>query len=283
KSARNSFVAAWLAGATAVVHAGRFDADERVAIAVEEKVSVWCMAPTEYRLLARRTALRGWPALRELVAAGEALDVATLETIRAATGLDVRDGYGQTETGQLTANPAGHPVRPGSMGRPLPGVRAWVADGELVVDPASVPTFFLGYRGEPPPRGPWHTGDLVHADADGYLYADGRADDVIISAGYRIGPTEVEQALAAHPAVAAVAVVPAPDEIRGSIVRAVVVLHDGWVGQAALTEELQAYVRATRAPHTYPRRIDYVADLPRTATGKVDRAALRDDGHPGRN
>ena len=136
----------------------------------------------------------------------------------------VHDGYGQTETGALTGMPIGPPVRPGSMGKPLPGFRAWIDDGELVVDPATVPTFFVdGARDQP-----WRTGDRVSEDEDGYLWFEGRTDDVIISAGYRIGPFEVESALVSHPAVAEAAAVAAPDEVRGQVVRAVVVLRDGY-------------------------------------------------------
>ena len=121
-------------------------------------------------------------------------------------GVEVHDGYGQTETGHLTGMPIGPPVRPGSMGRPLPGFRAWIDDGELVVDPETVPTFFL----DGPRDRPWRTGDRVSEDEDGYLWFEGRTDDVIISAGYRIGPFEVESALVAHPAVAEAAAVAAP-------------------------------------------------------------------------
>jgi acetyl-CoA synthetase len=171
--------------------------------------------------------------------------------------------------------PAGEPVRPGSMGRALPGVRLRVDDGELVADPASVPTFFLRYLGHPNPEGEWRTGDRVRADDDGYLYFEGRADDVIISAGYRIGPTEVESALVAHPAVAEAAVVAAPDEERGAIVRAVVVLRDGYAAGDSLARELQDHVKRETAPYKYPRVVDFAAQLPKTASGKVRRAALR--------
>ena len=220
------------------------------------------MAPTEYRVIAKRAAPAAGRGLRGLVAAGEALDpprCCAPGTRR--PGLWIRDGYGQTETGQLTGTPLGEPAGPGSMGRPLPGVRLWVDDGELVVDPATVPTFFLGYLGDAPaPRDrPWRTGDRVRADEDGFLYFEGRADDVIISAGYRIGPFEVESALVAHAAVAEAAVVAAPDEERGSVVRAVVVLRDGFAPSAALAAELQDHVRrrprptSTRASSTSPR------------------------------
>lgn len=280
KSARNAFIAPWLAGATALVHDARFDPHERLAIAAEERVNVWCMAPTEFRLIAKQATPGPLPAVRSLVAAGEALDPGTLQVWREAVGVDVRDGYGQTETGQLTGNPPGRPARPGSMGRALPGVRLWVADGELLVDPATVPTFFRGYLGEPTPTGPWHTGDQVRIEEDGYLVFVGRADDVIVSSGYRIGPAEVEAVLTGHPAVAECAVVAAPDPERGSVVRAVVVLRAGRVASPELVRELQEHVRRETAPYKYPRVVDFVTDLPKTATGKVRRSALR-PGDPG--
>jgi acetyl-CoA synthetase len=238
-----------------------------------------------------------------------------------ATGLEIRDGYGQTETGQLTGMPLGEPARPGSMGRALPGVELSVQDGELVADPASVPTFFLGYLGEgverrddgtwrieeraarrtdrvegvageasdggpggsrcapgadgPHEDEPWHTGDRVHEDDEGYLWFEGRSDDVIVSAGYRIGPFEVESALVAHPAVAEAAAVAAPDPERGAVVRAVVVLRDGFSPTPALARELQDHVKRETAPYKYPRIIDFAPELPKTASGKVRRAALR--------
>src|SRR5579875_1576434 len=285
KSARNAFIAPWLRGAAALLHDARFDPFERLELLAEERVSVLCMAPTEYRVIAKRAQLPGpgaLPALRGLVAAGEALNPEVLEVFRAGLGLEIRDGYGQTETGQLTANPPGEPVRPGSMGRPLPGVKLAVQDGELVlVDPRSDPTFFVGHlgSGEPAPEDrPWHTGDRVHQDEDGYLYFEGRADDVIISAGYRIGPFEVESALVSHPAVAEAAVVAAPDEERGAVVRAVVVLREGFGGSSALAGELQEHVRRVTAPYKYPRIVEFADELPKTTSGKVQRALLRERG-----
>jgi acetyl-CoA synthetase len=138
-----------------------------------------------------------------------------------------------------------------------------------------VPTFFLNYLGESMPKGEWRTGDRVSADDDGYLYFEGRSDDVIISAGYRIGPFEVESALVAHAAVAEAAVVAAPDEERGAVVRAVVVLRDGYVAGDALARELQDHVKRETAPYKYPRVVDFAAELPKTASGKVRRSALR--------
>ena len=275
KSARNVFIAPWLRGASAVLHDARFEPEERLELLARERVNVLCMAPTEYRVIAKRAQLRGFDDLRGMVAAGEALNPEVLHAWHEATGLWIRDGYGQTETGQTTGMPIGTPARPGSMGRPLPGIDAWVQDGELVLDPATVPTFFRGYLGDEAPSGPWHTGDRVSQDDDGFLFFEGRADDVIISAGYRIGPFEVESALVEHPAVAEAAVVSAPDDERGAVVRAVVVLRDGHEPSDALARELQDHVKAQTAPYKYPRIVDFAGELPKTASGKVRRAALR--------
>jgi acetyl-CoA synthetase len=227
-------------------------------------------------VIANRAQPRPLAALRGLVAAGEALDPGVLAAWHEATGLWIRDGYGQTETGQLTGNPPGAAPRPGSMGRPLPGVGLSVVDGELVLDPATDPTFFLHYLGDEPHDGPWRTGDLVSQDEDGYLFFEGRTDDVIVSAGYRIGPFEVESALAAHPAVADAAAVAAPDQERGSVVRAIVVLHEGFEAGDALARELQDHVKAETAPYKYPRIVEFADELPRTNSGKVRRALLRE-------
>ncbi len=280
KSARNVFIAPWIRGATALLHDARFDPTERLDLLERERVNVLCMAPTEYRVIAKRARLRPFPELRGLVAAGEALNPEVLHLWREATGLVIRDGYGQTETGQMTGIPGDadpSDVRPGSMGRPLPGVRLWIDDGELVADPSTVPTFFLGYLGEEPHdrETPWRTGDRVHADEDGYLYFEGRTDDVIISAGYRIGPFEVESALVAHPAVAEAAVVAAPDEERGSVVRAVIVLQEHAEASDALARELQDHVKSETAPYKYPRIIEFTAALPKTSSGKIRRSLLR--------
>jgi acetyl-CoA synthetase len=276
KSARNTFIAPWIRGATALLHDARFDPHERLELLARERVNVLCMAPTEYRVIAKRVTLRELPHMRGLVAAGEALNPEVIRAWRDATGLAIRDGYGQTETGQLTGVPLGGEVRPGSMGRALPGVRLRVDDGELVADPGSVPTFFLRYLGEAPPAAEWRTGDRVRQDEDGYLYFEGRTDDVIISAGYRIGPFEVESALVEHPAVAEAAVVAAPDDERGSVVRAVVVLRDGYAPSAPLVAELQDHVKRQTAPYKYPRIVDFADELPKTASGKVRRALLRE-------
>ncbi len=278
KSARNVFIAPWLRGAAALLHDARFDPFERLAILASEQVNVLCMAPTEYRVIAKRAELTPMPALRGLVAAGEALNPEVLRAFRQGTGLEIRDGYGQTETGQLTGMPSGAAVRAASMGRPLPGVELSVRQGELVlVDPHTDPTFFVRYLdGAPAPEHePWHTGDRVHCDDDGYLYFEGRTDDVIISAGYRIGPFEVESALVSHAAVAEAAVVSAPDEERGAVVRAVVVLREGFAPSLDLAAELQEHVKNETAPYKYPRIVEFTDELPKTASGKVRRALLR--------
>ena len=234
-----------------------------------------CMSPTEYRSIAKRAELRPLPALRHACAAGEPLNPEVVRAWQEGVGLAIHDGYGQTETGHLTGMPIGPPVRAGSMGRPLPGFRAWIDDGELVVDPATVPTFFLDGARERP----WRTGDRVREDEDGYLWFEGRTDDVIISAGYRIGPFEVESALLSHPGVAEAAAVAAPDELRGQVVRAVVVLRDGHEPGEALARELQDHVKSETAPYKYPRIIDFAAELPKTPSGKIKRgAAARSTG-----
>jgi acyl-coenzyme A synthetase/AMP-(fatty) acid ligase len=278
KSARNVFIAPWLTGAAALLHDARFDPAQRLEILATERVNVLCMAPTEYRVIAKRVELTPMPSLHGLVAAGEALNPEVLRAFKEATGLEIRDGYGQTETGQLTGVPAGGAVRSGSMGRPLPGVALEVDDGELVLaDPRTDPTFFVATLGGPPsPEDrPWRTGDRVTADEDGYLYFEGRTDDVIISAGYRIGPFEVESALVSHGAVAEAAVVAAPDDERGAVVRAVVVLREGFSPSEDLVTELQDHVKNETAPYKYPRIVDFAAELPKTASGKVQRAVLR--------
>lgn len=278
KSARNAFIAPWLAGAAAYLHEGRFEPGERLAICERERINVLCQAPTEYRMLAKRTELRPVPGLRRLVSAGEPLNAEVIAAFRDGMGLDIHDGYGQTETGALTGALAGGAVRDGSMGLPLPGIGLRVADGELLLETASCPTFFSGYIGSEPFAGEWwHTGDLVRADDDGYLWFEGRSDDVILSSGYRIGPFEVESALVSHPTVAEAAAVAAPDPERGSVVRAIVVLRDGEPGPE-LAAELQEHVKRQTAPYKYPRIVEFADSLPKTASGKIKRAELRDGG-----
>ena len=274
KSARNVFIAPWLRGSAALLHDARFDPEERLEVIEREGVTVLCMAPTEYRTIAKRTELRPLPRLRHAVAAGEPLNAGIVDTWREVAGVGVHDGYGQTETGALAGMPIGPPVRPGSMGRALPGFRLWIEEGELCVDPTTVPTFFL----DGPLDAPWRTGDRAREDEEGYLWFEGRTDDVIISAGYRIGPFEVESALISHPAVAEAAAVASPDEERGQVVRAVVVLRSGYDPGDALARELQGHVKERTAPYKYPRIIEFADRLPKTPSGKIKRALLRGVG-----
>jgi acyl-coenzyme A synthetase/AMP-(fatty) acid ligase len=274
KSARNSFIAPWFGGAAALLQDERFDPARRLATIRAESVNVLCMAPTEYRLIAAVGPIGPLPSLRRAVTAGEPLGVPAYETWLGQTGLAIADGYGQTETGHVVGVPPGEQAPPGSMGRPLPGVRVELVDGELLVDPATLPTFFLGYDGGTAPEGMWHTGDQVRQDDDGWFYFVARADDVIISAGYRIGPAEVESTLSGHPAVRECGVVGVLDEARGQVVGAAVVLRDGFEPGPDLVAELQEYVRAETAPYKYPRLVWFVDELPKTTSGKIHRSAI---------
>jgi acyl-coenzyme A synthetase/AMP-(fatty) acid ligase len=274
KSARNVFLAPWLTGATAVIHDGRFDPEERLEFAHALAVNVLCQAPTEYRMLAKRGALRPLPKLRRMVSAGEPLDPETIAAFREATGLEPADGYGQTETGQVTGNLAGEPLRRGSMGRPLPGMETRIVEGELQLRTASSPTFFSHYLdGERFEGEWWPTGDLVREE-DGHLFFEGRDDDIILSSGYRIGPFEVESALQSHPAVAEAAAVAAPDPERGAVVRAIVVPREREPSEE-LARELQEHCKRETAPYKFPRIVEFVAELPKTSSGKIKRAQLR--------
>ncbi|MQA72953.1 MAG: AMP-binding protein [Solirubrobacterales bacterium] len=302
KSARNVFVAPWLCGAAAMIVDGRFEPPERLELIDRERVSVLCQAPTEYRVLAKRAGLRPLPSVRRAVSAGEALNPEVIAAWREGCGLEICDGYGQTETGHLTGNLVGDPLREGSMGRPLPGYELRIVEereardgepereagpgepegdrraGELQLRVESCPTFFARYLdGEPFAGEWWPTGDVVRRDEDGFLWYEGRNDDLILSAGYRIGPFEVESALLSHPAVAEAAAVSAPDAERGAIVRAIVVPRERGPS-AGLARELQDHVKAVTAPYKYPRIVDFVETLPRTASGKVKRAQLRELG-----
>jgi acyl-coenzyme A synthetase/AMP-(fatty) acid ligase len=280
KSTRNAFIAPWLRGAAALLHDGRFDPDERMAIVEREGVNVLCQAPTEYRILAKRTELRPIGSLRRMISAGEPLNPEVIRAFRETMGMGIGDGYGQTETGAISGMRPDEddPGRDGSMGRPLPGIETRVVDGELQVRPETVPSFFSHYLDERPFEGDWWaTGDQVGQDEDGYLWFEGRDDDIIITAGYRVGPFEVESALVSHPAVAEAAAVPAPDEERGSVVRAIVVLANGDPSDE-LAAELQDHVKRVTAPYKYPRIVEFTDELPKTPSGKIRRAELRGPG-----
>lgn len=285
KSLRNVWLAAELTGAETVIHEGRFDAAERLRLLAAVAPQVLCMSPTEYRMCAAAAGFGGQPlaGLREAVAAGEALDAATVARWREAYGVTVRDGYGQTETGALAGVPVGGAAPDGAIGRPLRGIQLELRDGgELWARAASVPTFFDGYWDDAEATrarlrdGWWQTGDLAREE-DGVLWFAGRMDDVISSSGYRIGPGEVEEALRSHPAVRECAVVGIPDAERGEIVHADVITAPGTAVGDSLAEALRRHVRCVTAPYKYPRSIRFVDSLPRTATGKLRRSAVRDD------
>jgi acetyl-CoA synthetase/medium-chain acyl-CoA synthetase len=243
--------------------------------------------------------LSGGPgSLREVIGAGEPLNPEVIAQVERAWGLTIRDGYGQTETVLLCGNFPWLEVRAGSMGKPSPGFDLAVVDdageplgpgreGDIAVrvSPERPLGLFAEYWNDPEAtracvRGDWYvTGDRGVVDEDGYFWFVGRADDVIVSAGYRIGPFEVESALVEHPAVAEAAVVASPDPIRGEIVKAFVVLAPGFEGSPALAAELQEHVKATTAPYKYPREVEFVADLPKTVSGKIRRVELREREH----
>lgn len=279
KSTRNAFVAPWLSGAVAVLHDGRFEPAERLRLCEELGVNVLCQAPTEYRMLAKRAQLAPIPSLRRLVSAGEPIEPEAIRLFRDRLGLPIGDGYGQTETGPVTGMRPGEDdsARDGSMGRPLPGIETRIVNGELQLAAATSPTFFDRYLdGERFEGEWWPTGDRVREDGDGYLWFEGRSDDLILSSGYRIGPFEVESALVSHPAVTEAAAVAAPDPERGAVVRAIVVLSSGSTPSPELARELQEHVKAQTAPYKYPRMVEFATELPKTNSGKIKRAELRE-------
>ena len=282
KSIWNVLLGPWSHGAEVVVHEGAFDPEQRLSLMERLGVTVLCQAPTEYRMLAKLDALQSahLPRLRHAVSAGEPLNPEVIERFQQTLGLTIHDGYGQTENSLLVANAPGAPVRPGSMGLPTPGHDVAVIDESGHVCPPGVegeialngrpPTLFSGYwdaREETEAvfdDGWYRTGDRATRDEEGYLWFVGRADDVILSAAYRIGPFEVESALLEHPAVAESAVVGVPHAERWQIVKAFVVLRPGNEGDDALATELQEHVKAITAPYKYPRAIEFVPELPKT-------------------
>jgi acetyl-CoA synthetase/medium-chain acyl-CoA synthetase len=293
KAAYGVLFGPWMNGVPTFMYQGRFDPDRELDLLQRYEISTFCAPPTEYRLLVKHDLSR-WrlPRLRHCTGAGEPLNPEVIHTWHEAFGLLIHDGYGQTESIIMAANLPALPVRPGSMGKPFPGhdLRVIGEDGaELAVGEVGdlalrgrPPSLFLEYWKNPEEtaacrRGDWYlTGDRARRDEDGYLWFVGRADDVIISAGYRIGPFEVESALLEHPAVLESAVVASPDPLRGEVVKAFVVLQAGHVPAPELAHELQEHVKRVTAPYKYPREIEFVDALPKTVSGKIRRVELRE-------
>jgi len=295
KAAYGVIFGPWSVGAEVFMYDGRFEPSRELALLSELEPRVFCAPPTEFRLLVKQDlSNHRFPRLRECVSAGEPLNPEVIRAWRDATGITIRDGYGQTETILLVGNFPGNPVRPGSMGLPMPGHQVEIVDeqgnvagpgevGDIALG-GSTPSLFRGYwkdddATERTRRGHWYiTGDRGYRDEDGYLWFVGRADDVIISAGYRIGPFEVESALVEHPDVLEAAVVGVPDPDRGSVVKAFVVLRPGIGGDEDLVENLQNHVKSVTAPYKYPRQVEFLDELPKTVSGKIRRVELRQRG-----
>jgi acyl-coenzyme A synthetase/AMP-(fatty) acid ligase len=292
KAAYGVLFGPWNNGVPVFMYAGRFEPEKELRLLEKYEINVFCAPPTEYRLLVKEDLSRfRLPQLRHCTGAGEPLNPEVIQAWKDAFGLWVHDGYGQTESIIMVANLPGMPIRPGSMGKPFPGhdVRvidehgAEMAAGDVgdVALRGRVPSLFQEYWRNPEEtaacwRGEWYvTGDRAYHDDDGYLWFVGRADDVIISAGYRIGPFEVESALLEHPAVVESAVVASPHPERGAIVKAFVKLRPGYAPSAALVRTLQDHVKSVTAPYKYPREIEFIDELPKTVSGKVRRVELR--------
>ncbi|MCZ6510642.1 MAG: acyl--CoA ligase [Alphaproteobacteria bacterium] len=287
----------WLMGTTIVLYDGdlRFDADAHLRLVERLGVTTFCAPPTVYRVFAQADlADYDLGSIRHSISAGEPLNPEVMRVWKDVTGTDVYDGYGQTETINIVANIPGLEVRPGSMGRPVPGLDVDVIDdhGNVVADDEvghigvrvgepSPPGLFTGYFGDDAATaacfhdGWYFTGDTATRDADGYIWFVGRSDDIISSAGYRISPFEVESALQEHPAVAESAVVAKPDELRGSIVKAFVIAAPGYEPSPELVKDIQDFVKSQTAPYKYPREIEFREALPKTVSGKIRRVELR--------
>jgi acetyl-CoA synthetase/medium-chain acyl-CoA synthetase len=293
KAVWNVFLGPWSLGTEMFMHEGAFDPAERLDLIRRYKPTVFCQAPTEYRVLANSPELEeaDLSSVRHAVSAGEPLNAPVIERWKELHGLTIYDGYGQTENTLLVGNYQGVEVRPGSMGKPAPGcdVRIIDEDGNELPpgEPGDIalatpnPALMKGYWEQPDKteevmrNGYYLTEDRGTLDEGGYIWFVGRSDDVILSAGYRIGPFEVEDALTGHPAVAESAVVGKPDEERGNIVKAFVVLTADHEPSEELVKELQDHAKRVTAPYKYPREIEFTDELPKTASGKIRRVELR--------
>ncbi|MDP9428469.1 MAG: AMP-binding protein, partial [Actinomycetota bacterium] len=294
KHAWSCFFAPWIAQATVLVHDyRRFDADRLLALLREHGVTTFCGPPTVWRMLVNADLSGGPGSLREVIGAGEPLNPEVIEQVRRAWGLTIRDGYGQTETTAQVGNTPGSPVKPGSMGRPLPGMPVVLVDpvtgrrvegpgeGEICLDLSAHPLpLMTGYQGDPDRAaeamagGYYHTGDVATVDADGYITYVGRTDDVFKASDYKISPFELESVLIEHPAVAEAAVVPAPDALRLAVPKAYVALAPGHEPSEETALSVLRYARERLNPYQRVRRIEF-AELPKTISGKIRRVELR--------
>ena len=290
KHAWSSFFAPWNAQATVLAyHYERFDARALLAKLVSCRVSTFCAPPTVWRMLIQSDLRAARVQLREAVSAGEPLNPEVIAQVREAWGVTIRDAFGQTETTAQVGNPPGQPIKPGSMGRPLPGfpvalvnAQGEVAEeGEICLDLAQRPLGLMQAYLDDPERtatamgdGYYHTGDVAARDAEGYLTYVGRMDDVFKSSDYRISPFELESVLIEHPAVAEAAVVPSPDALRMSVPKAFVVLAAGVAPDAATAASILRHVRERVSPFKRIRRLEFAA-LPKTISGKIRRIELR--------
>ena len=293
KHAWSCVFAPWNAGACIFIYnTARFQAQGLLDVLARCKVTSLCAPPTVWRMLIQEdlAAARERLSLREVIGAGEPLNPEIIEQVRQAWGLTLRDGYGQTETTALIGNTPGQPLKPGSMGRPLPGYRVTLlnVDGQaadegevcLVLDERPL-GLMVGYLDSAEKTadvmrdGHYHTGDVAMRDGDGMITFVGRADDVFKASDYRISPFELESALIEHPAVAEVAVVPSPDPVRFAVPKAFLLLTAGATPDRALAEAIFAFARRQLAPYKRVRRIEFVAELPKTISGKIRRVQLR--------
>ena len=290
KHAWSCLFAPWNAAATVLAYQyERFSARALLDQLVRTRVTTFCAPPTVWRMLIQED-LGRWPvALREVVGAGEPLNPEVIEQVQAAWGLTIRDGFGQTETTAVVGNSPGQAVKPGSMGRPLPGYPVVLVapdgtvgeEGEICLDLAARPLGLMqGYlddearSAEAMRGGYYHTGDVASRDADGYLTYVGRMDDVFKSSDYRISPFELESVLIEHPAVAEAAVVPSPDALRLAVPKAFIVLAADAAPDAATARSIFEHLRARLSPFKRVRRLEF-APLPKTISGKIRRVELR--------
>jgi len=291
KHAWSCVFAPWNAGATVVVHAApRFDAAALLRVLVDCGVTTFCAPPTVWRMLVQEDLSTYEHMLREVVAAGEPLNPQVIEQVQSAWGLTVRDGYGQTETTAQIGNPPGQRVKPGSMGRPLPGYEIVLVDpatgepgedGEICVELSPRPVGVMsGYADDDDLTsdavrdGVYHTGDMASRDVEGYLTYVGRSDDVFKASDYRISPFELESVLVEHPAVAEAAVVPSPDPVRLAVPKAFVALAAGHEPDRETAFAILQHARKRLAPYKRVRRVEF-ADLPKTVSGKIRRVELK--------